>query len=147
MKRFRYCVVVVVVFCVVAFLSSEFVSTQGFDSLLELPRNGSDKYRPESKWVLSVDDYGARGDAIHDDSQVCVRVCVINGMCMCIFLVDCFSGCGLSHKILVLLNYYINFIICKPFCVWFSQNCQIDTDNLVRNSLLVDNIFIKNFGI
>lgn len=42
------------------------------DSLLQLPRSGSPRIRPRAKRVLSVGDFGAKGDGHHDDTKVVI---------------------------------------------------------------------------
>ncbi|KAF8011663.1 hypothetical protein BT93_J2062 [Corymbia citriodora subsp. variegata] len=53
---------------VLLFVCSNIVLAERFDSLLRLPRSGSIPSRRKSKLVLSVDDHGARGDGISDDT-------------------------------------------------------------------------------
>lgn len=50
-----------------------FWSSQGFESLLELPKSGSAETRLKSKRVLSVIDFGATGNGISDDTEVNIR--------------------------------------------------------------------------
>ncbi|RDX74145.1 putative polygalacturonase [Mucuna pruriens] len=42
---------------------------EGFDSVIQLPRSGLRRTRTRSKWVLSVGDYGAKGDGLHNDTE------------------------------------------------------------------------------
>nr|QDK56826.1 polygalacturonase [Mangifera indica] len=58
-----------VVILVLVCFSLSFACTEGFDSLLELPRSGSNRTRPRSKRVLFVGDFGARGDGLYDDTE------------------------------------------------------------------------------
>ncbi|XP_059642752.1 probable polygalacturonase At1g80170 [Cornus florida] len=51
------------------FLSSNLITVQGFDSLLQLPRSGASRDRPRSKKALYVDDFGAKGDGFSDDTK------------------------------------------------------------------------------
>lgn len=51
-------------------LSASFVSTEGFDSLLELPHSGSNRTRRRSERVIFVVDFGAKGDGFNDDTEV-----------------------------------------------------------------------------
>ncbi|XVF24817.1 hypothetical protein REPUB_Repub13aG0160400 [Reevesia pubescens] len=44
-----------------------------FESLLQLPRSGSSRIRPRAKRVLSVGDFGAKGDGHHDDTKAFVN--------------------------------------------------------------------------
>ncbi|GMN50044.1 hypothetical protein TIFTF001_019208 [Ficus carica] len=71
MRRFRYCssslCVVGLTFVLV------FWSSLGFDSLLELPRSGTAKTRLRTKRVLSVRDFGAKGDGISNDTQALIN--------------------------------------------------------------------------
>lgn len=53
---------------VLLFVCSNIVLAERFDSLPRLPRPGSTARRPKSRIVLSVDDHGARGDGIGDDT-------------------------------------------------------------------------------
>ncbi|ESR40474.1 hypothetical protein CICLE_v10027523mg [Citrus x clementina] len=48
---------------------SSLVSTEGFDSLLELPHSGSNGTRSKSKRVIFVGDFGAKGDGFNDDTE------------------------------------------------------------------------------
>lgn len=51
--------------------SSNTVYGETFDSVLQLlPQPGSARIRPGSKRVLSVGEFGAKGDGVTDDSQV-----------------------------------------------------------------------------
>ncbi|OMP00109.1 Glycoside hydrolase, family 28 [Corchorus olitorius] len=45
------------------------VHAQGFESLLQLPRSGSPRTNTRAKRVLSVGDFGAKGDGHHDDTK------------------------------------------------------------------------------
>lgn len=46
---------------------------QGFDSVIRLPHSGLTRTRSRSKRVLSVGDYGAIGDGLHNDTEVLVQ--------------------------------------------------------------------------
>ncbi|KAI6671982.1 hypothetical protein NL676_006867 [Syzygium grande] len=59
---------------VLLFVCSSIGLAERFESLLRLPRSGSIPSRPGSKIVLSVDDHGARGDGVSDDTAVIGKV-------------------------------------------------------------------------
>ncbi|KAG5537584.1 hypothetical protein RHGRI_024887 [Rhododendron griersonianum] len=42
---------------------------EGFDSLLRLPHSGASRTRPRSKRVFYVNDFGAKGDGVNDDTK------------------------------------------------------------------------------
>ncbi|KAI8544344.1 hypothetical protein RHMOL_Rhmol08G0289300 [Rhododendron molle] len=42
---------------------------EGFDSLLRLPHSGASRSRPRSKRVFCVNDFGAKGDGVNDDTK------------------------------------------------------------------------------
>ncbi|XP_021906641.1 probable polygalacturonase At1g80170 isoform X2 [Carica papaya] len=48
------------------FLSSKI---EGFETLLQLPRSGSSEIRPRSSRVITIADFGAKGDGLTDDTQ------------------------------------------------------------------------------
>lgn len=58
----------VIVLC--GLLLNSFVCVQGFESLLQLPQSGLARFRPRSKRVLFVGDFGAKGDGLSNDTQV-----------------------------------------------------------------------------
>ncbi|KAJ8755884.1 hypothetical protein K2173_024429 [Erythroxylum novogranatense] len=58
-----------ILFLITCLISTSFVRTEGFDSLLQLPRSGSPRIRPKSKRALFVRDFGAKGDGFHNDTQ------------------------------------------------------------------------------
>ncbi|XP_030488438.2 probable polygalacturonase At1g80170 isoform X2 [Cannabis sativa] len=60
----------IAVLCVVGFWISQFRCTEGFDSLLQLPQYGSPTTPLRSKRVLSLCDFGAKGDGIHNDTKI-----------------------------------------------------------------------------
>ncbi|XP_062089824.1 probable polygalacturonase At1g80170 isoform X2 [Humulus lupulus] len=73
MGCFRLCssstfVNAIAVFCVVGFWSSQLGSTEGFESLL-----GSATTRLRPKRVLSLCDFGAKGDGIHNDTKAFIN--------------------------------------------------------------------------
>ncbi|XP_058226753.1 probable polygalacturonase At1g80170 isoform X2 [Rhododendron vialii] len=43
---------------------------EGFDSLLRLPHSGASRSRPRSKRVFYVNDFGAKGDGVNDDTEI-----------------------------------------------------------------------------
>ncbi|GFY96980.1 pectin lyase-like superfamily protein [Actinidia rufa] len=56
--------------CICSF--SNFTSVEGFDSLLRLPHSGpnTNPSLSKTKTVFYVNDYGAKGDGIHDDTKM-----------------------------------------------------------------------------
>ncbi|KAF7136545.1 hypothetical protein RHSIM_Rhsim08G0215500 [Rhododendron simsii] len=42
---------------------------KGFDSLLRLPHSGASRSRPRSKRVFYINDFGAKGDGVNDDTE------------------------------------------------------------------------------
>ncbi|KAF4387775.1 hypothetical protein G4B88_004102 [Cannabis sativa] len=63
----------IAVLCVVGFWISQFRCTEGFDSLLQLPQYGSPTTPLRSKRVLSLCDFGAKGDGIHNDTKALIK--------------------------------------------------------------------------
>ncbi|GKV28167.1 hypothetical protein SLEP1_g37252 [Rubroshorea leprosula] len=59
---------VVLIFMFISVYSS-IVQTEGFESFLQLPNNGSWRTRSRYKRVLFVGDFGARGDGLSDDTE------------------------------------------------------------------------------
>ncbi|GLT44805.1 hypothetical protein SLA2020_186820 [Shorea laevis] len=59
---------VVLIFMFIS-VSSSIVQTEGFESFLQLPNNGSWRTRSRYRRVLSVGDFGARGDGLSDDTE------------------------------------------------------------------------------
>ncbi|XP_007023876.2 PREDICTED: probable polygalacturonase At1g80170 isoform X1 [Theobroma cacao] len=61
----------ITVFICILMCSNVVVHAEGFhfDSRLLLPRSGSARTRPSAKRVLSVHDFGAKGDAHHNDTK------------------------------------------------------------------------------
>lgn len=59
--------VIVIIFIQLNLLVS---TSQGFDPVIRLPRSGSTRTRSISRRVLSVTDFGAKGDGFHNDTQV-----------------------------------------------------------------------------
>ncbi|XWS20409.1 hypothetical protein CRYUN_Cryun31cG0098600 [Craigia yunnanensis] len=61
----------IMVFIYISILMCSNVHAEGFDidSLLQLPRSGSPRTRPRAKRILSVGDFGAKGDGHHDDTK------------------------------------------------------------------------------
>ena len=53
-----------------SYLFSNLTSVEGFDSLLQLPQSVSFRNRTRSRRVLYVNDYGAIGDGLNDDTKV-----------------------------------------------------------------------------
>ncbi|KAH7865946.1 hypothetical protein Vadar_013439 [Vaccinium darrowii] len=51
------------------YLFFNFTNVEGFDSLLRLPQSGASRNRPRSKKVFYVDDFGAKGDGVNDDTK------------------------------------------------------------------------------
>lgn len=62
----------VIVFIHINILVTPFLThaEEGFDSVIRLPHSGSTRTRTRSKWVLSVTDFGAKGDGFHNDTDV-----------------------------------------------------------------------------
>ncbi|KAL6996560.1 galacturonan 1,4-alpha-galacturonidase [Sarracenia purpurea var. burkii] len=50
-------------------LFSNFKSTEGFDSVIQLPHSRDSRNQIRSKRVFNVQDYGAKGDGLNDDTQ------------------------------------------------------------------------------
>ncbi|KDO45233.1 hypothetical protein CISIN_1g013309mg [Citrus sinensis] len=72
MKQLKFCsfsTFFIVLIHVLVCLSASLVSTEGFDSLLELPHSGSNGTRSKSKRVIFVGDFGAKGDGFNDDTE------------------------------------------------------------------------------
>ncbi|KAH9714980.1 putative polygalacturonase [Citrus sinensis] len=72
MKQLKFCsfsTFFIVLIHVLVCLSASLVSTEGFDSLLELPHSGSNRTRSKSKRVIFVGDFGAKGDGFNDDTE------------------------------------------------------------------------------
>ncbi|XVF86488.1 hypothetical protein PTKIN_Ptkin18bG0044600 [Pterospermum kingtungense] len=65
------CTIVLFVYVSVLVCFNVAIHAQGFDfdSLLQFPRSGSPRTRPRAKRVLSVTDFGAKGDGHHDDTE------------------------------------------------------------------------------
>ncbi|KAL9463231.1 hypothetical protein AB3S75_001103 [Citrus x aurantiifolia] len=72
MKQLKFCsfsTFSIVLIHVLVCLSASLVSTEGFDSLLELPHSGSNRTRSKSKRVIFIGDFGAKGDGFNDDTE------------------------------------------------------------------------------
>ncbi|XP_022714844.1 probable polygalacturonase At1g80170 isoform X2 [Durio zibethinus] len=65
------CTILVFIYISMLICSNFVVHSKGFqfDSLLQLPRSGSPRIGPRAKGVLSVGDFGAKGDGYHDDTK------------------------------------------------------------------------------
>jgi len=73
MKNLRYCFswAFVIIFIHVNVLVTPYLTrAEGFDSVIQYPRSRWRRTRTRSKWVLYVGDYGAKGDGIHNDTEV-----------------------------------------------------------------------------
>ncbi|XP_042492407.1 probable polygalacturonase At1g80170 [Macadamia integrifolia] len=56
-------------FLIYLFLCSNLLHVEGFDSLIQLPRFRETRNRISSRGVVSVFDFGAKGDGIHNDAK------------------------------------------------------------------------------
>lgn len=73
MKNLRYCFswAFVIIFIHVNVLVTPYLTrAEGFDSVIQHPRSRWRRTRTRSKWVLYVGDYGAKGDGLHNDTEV-----------------------------------------------------------------------------
>lgn len=59
--------VIIIIFIQFNLLAS---TPQGFDPVIRLPRSGSTRTRSKSRRVLSIIDFGAKGDGFHNETQV-----------------------------------------------------------------------------
>ncbi|KAK7335979.1 hypothetical protein VNO80_28153 [Phaseolus coccineus] len=72
MKNLRYCFswAFIIIFIHVNVLVTPYLTgAEGFDSVIQHPRSRWRRSRTRSKWVLYVDDYGAKGDGFHNDTE------------------------------------------------------------------------------
>ncbi|XP_061337979.1 probable polygalacturonase At1g80170 [Gastrolobium bilobum] len=100
MKNLVYCSssTFVIIFIHVNILVSPYLPhAEGFDSVIQLSHSGLSKTRTRSKRVLSVCDYGAKGDGLHNDTQA--------------FLEAWNIACSLSGSIKVVFPYGKTFLI------------------------------------
>jgi hypothetical protein len=69
--------VIIIIFIHVNILITPFLTyhAQGFDSVIRLPYSGSTRTRSKTKRVLSITDFGAKGDGSHNDTQVISLFC------------------------------------------------------------------------
>lgn len=91
MKQLKFCsfsTFSIVLIHVLVCLSASLVSTEGFDSLLELPHSGSNRTRSKSKRVIFVGDFGAKGDGFNDDTEVTYLQLELHML----FLLVCLTG-------------------------------------------------------
>ncbi|KAL9323168.1 hypothetical protein ACSQ67_011221 [Phaseolus vulgaris] len=72
MKNLRYCFswAFIIIFIHVNVLVTPYLTgAEGFDSVIQHPRSRWRRSRARTKWVLYVDDYGAKGDGFHNDTE------------------------------------------------------------------------------
>ncbi|CAJ2661351.1 probable polygalacturonase At1g80170 isoform X1 [Trifolium pratense] len=83
--------VIIIIFIHVNILITPFLTyhVQGFDSIIRLPYSGSTRTRPKTKQVLSITDFGAKGDGFHNDTQAFLEAwkvaCSFSGFTKVIF--------------------------------------------------------------
>ncbi|KAJ7962880.1 Pectin lyase-like superfamily protein [Quillaja saponaria] len=69
LRSFPYSTISIVLIHVNILVSFKFSFTEGFDSVIQLPHSGSAGTRPRSKRVFYIDDFGAKGNGLHDDTE------------------------------------------------------------------------------
>ncbi|KAK7271165.1 hypothetical protein RJT34_26827 [Clitoria ternatea] len=90
MKNLAYATFIII-FVHINILVSPYLihAEQGFDSVIQLPHSGFSRTRPRSKRVLSVGDYGAKGDGLHNDTEAFLEVwkiaCSLSGFINVLF--------------------------------------------------------------
>ncbi|KAH1207360.1 putative polygalacturonase [Glycine max] len=88
MKSLRYCSTstFIIIFIHINILVTH---AEGVDPVIQLPRSGLKRTRTRSKWVLSVGDYGAKGDGLHNDTEAFLEAwkiaCSLSGFISVVF--------------------------------------------------------------
>ncbi|KAK7325225.1 hypothetical protein VNO77_29384 [Canavalia gladiata] len=92
MKKFRCCsssTFIIIFIHINIFVTPNLTHAEGFDSVIQLPRSGLTRTRTRSKRVLSVGDYGAKGDGLHNDTEAFLQVwniaCSLSGFINVVF--------------------------------------------------------------
>ncbi|GAY63114.1 hypothetical protein CUMW_223060 [Citrus unshiu] len=110
---------------------SSLVSTEGFDSLLELPHSGSNRTRSKSKRVIFVGDFGAKGDGFKDDTE-------ISGTIVAPKDPDVWKG--LNRRRWLYFNRVNHLTVQGGGTIngmgqeWWSRSCKINTTNPCRHA-------------
>ncbi|KAJ7951882.1 Pectin lyase-like superfamily protein [Quillaja saponaria] len=69
LRSYPYSIISIALIHVIILGSLKFAFTEGFDSVIQLPSSGSTRTRPRSKRVFYIDDFGAKGNGLNDDSK------------------------------------------------------------------------------
>ncbi|GAY63115.1 hypothetical protein CUMW_223060 [Citrus unshiu] len=134
MKQLKFCsfsTFFIVLIHVLVCLSASLVSTEGFDSLLELPHSGSNRTRSKSKRVIFVGDFGAKGDGFKDDTE-------ISGTIVAPKDPDVWKG--LNRRRWLYFNRVNHLTVQGGGTIngmgqeWWSRSCKINTTNPCRHA-------------
>ncbi|KAH9714982.1 putative polygalacturonase [Citrus sinensis] len=148
MKQLKFCsfsTFFIVLIHVLVCLSASLVSTEGFDSLLELPHSGSNRTRSKSKRVIFVGDFGAKGDGFNDDTE-------ISGTIVAPKDPDVWKG--LNRRRWLYFNRVNHLTVQGGGTIngmgqeWWSRSCKINTTNAITfhkcKNLKVQNLRVVN---
>ncbi|GAY63116.1 hypothetical protein CUMW_223050 [Citrus unshiu] len=148
MKQLKFCsfsTFFIVLIHVLVCLSASLVSTEGFDSLLELPHSGSNRTRSKSKRVIFVGDFGAKGDGFKDDTE-------ISGTIVAPKDPDVWKG--LNRRRWLYFNRVNHLTVQGGGTIngmgqeWWSRSCKINTTNAITfhkcKNLKVQNLRVVN---
>ncbi|CAI8611838.1 unnamed protein product [Vicia faba] len=85
----KSCISIYVIIIIFIHLNLLVTTSQGFDPVIRLPRSGSTRTRSNSRRVLSIIDFGAKGDGFHNDTQAFSKVwkiaCSLSGVITVVF--------------------------------------------------------------